>query len=142
MVHVMRNPDFAYTHLHICTADQPLCFRYTDRRIFLLLKSEVSSFYPFSVALQAAAHILYLLKRVLYQYMYTFSGVGRVWSDRVWCYLLSTDARGWDHRWVYIAGYWQQYNTVVTLSVNCTAVCKVLCKKKVGGGFFLRNAVK
>ena len=62
MVHVMRNPDFAYTHLHICTADQPLCFRYTDRRILLLLKSKVSSFYPFSVAVQAAAHILYLFE--------------------------------------------------------------------------------
>ena len=35
-----------------CEADQRLCFRYTDNTILLLLKSEISSFYPFPVASQ------------------------------------------------------------------------------------------
>ena len=35
-----------------CEADQRLCFRYTDSTIPLLLKSEISSFYPSSVAAQ------------------------------------------------------------------------------------------
>ena len=55
----MRKPDF-----HICqnigadqlrsdcTADQCLCFHYIDRTIPLLPKSEISSLYPFSVAVQ------------------------------------------------------------------------------------------
>ena len=33
-------------------ADQRLCFRYSDSTIPLLLKSEISSFYPFSVTVQ------------------------------------------------------------------------------------------
>ena len=33
-------------------ADQRLCFRYTDSTIPLLLKSEISSLYPSSVAVQ------------------------------------------------------------------------------------------
>ena len=33
-------------------ADQRLCFRYMDRTIPLLLKSEISSFYLFSVTVQ------------------------------------------------------------------------------------------
>ena len=36
-----------------CTADQHLCFRYTDSTIPLLLKSEISSFSPASVIVQA-----------------------------------------------------------------------------------------
>ena len=36
-----------------CTADQRLCFRYTDSTIPLLLKSEISSFQPSSVTVQA-----------------------------------------------------------------------------------------
>ena len=46
----MREPDFVYAN---CEADQRLCFRYTDSTIPLLLKSEISSFYPFSVAAHA-----------------------------------------------------------------------------------------
>ena len=34
-------------------ADQRLCFRYTDSTIPLLLKSEIASFYPASVTVQA-----------------------------------------------------------------------------------------
>ena len=34
-------------------ADQRLCFRYTDSTIPLLLKSEISGFYPSSVTVQA-----------------------------------------------------------------------------------------
>ena len=34
-------------------ADQRLCFRYSDSTIPLLLKSEISSFWPASVAVQA-----------------------------------------------------------------------------------------
>ena len=34
-------------------ADQRLCFRYSDSTISLLLKSEISSFYLFSVLVQA-----------------------------------------------------------------------------------------
>ena len=34
-------------------ADQRLCFRYTDSTISLLLKSEISSFWPASVTVQA-----------------------------------------------------------------------------------------
>ena len=37
-----------------CTAAQRLCFRYMDSTIPLLLKSEISSFYPTSRAAQAA----------------------------------------------------------------------------------------
>ena len=33
-------------------ADQRLCFRYTDSKISLFLKSEISSFYPASVTVQ------------------------------------------------------------------------------------------
>ena len=33
-------------------ADQRLCFRYTGSTIPILLKSEISSFYPFSVTVQ------------------------------------------------------------------------------------------
>ena len=36
-----------------CEADQSLCFRCTDSTILLLLKSEISSFYPASVIVQA-----------------------------------------------------------------------------------------
>ena len=36
-----------------CTADHRLCFRYTDSTISLLLKSEISSFQPASVTVQA-----------------------------------------------------------------------------------------
>ena len=36
-----------------CEADQRLCFRYTDNTIPLLLKSEISSFDPSSVAARA-----------------------------------------------------------------------------------------
>ena len=35
-----------------CEADQRLCFRYTDSTISLLLKSEISSFWPASVTAQ------------------------------------------------------------------------------------------
>ena len=37
-----------------CEAVERLCFRYMDSTIPLLLKSEISSFYPSSVAAQAA----------------------------------------------------------------------------------------
>ena len=36
-----------------CTADQRLCFRYTDSTILLLLKLEISVFKPVSVTVQA-----------------------------------------------------------------------------------------
>ena len=36
-----------------CTADQHLCFRYTDSTITLLLKSEVLSFQPASETVKA-----------------------------------------------------------------------------------------
>ena len=36
-----------------CEAGQRLCFRYTDSTIVLLLTSEITSFYPSSVAAQA-----------------------------------------------------------------------------------------
>ena len=37
-----------------CTADQRLCFRYMDSTISLLLKSEILSFSPASVTVQAS----------------------------------------------------------------------------------------
>ena len=37
-------------------ADQRLCFRYLDSIIPLLLKAEISSFYPFSVLVQAGLY--------------------------------------------------------------------------------------
>ena len=63
-----------------CEADQRLCLRYTDSTIPLLLKSKISSFKPFSVAVQtdlcrtwsetpktrfscSAAHIIHKSKR-------------------------------------------------------------------------------
>ena len=59
--HVIRKPDFCLCEnkgtyqLHSnCEADQRLCFRYTYRTIPLLFKSEISSFYPSSVAAQAS----------------------------------------------------------------------------------------
>ena len=39
-----------------CEPDQRLCFRYTDSTTPLLLKSEISSFYPSSVAAQAGLY--------------------------------------------------------------------------------------
>ena len=36
-----------------CTADQRVCFRYTDSTIPRLLKSEISTFYPSSETVQA-----------------------------------------------------------------------------------------
>ena len=57
---VMGKPDFcpcenkgADQLRSNCEADQRLCFRYMARTIFLLLKSQVSSVYPSSVAAQA-----------------------------------------------------------------------------------------
>ena len=39
-----------------CTADQRLCFRYTDSTIPLPLKTEISSFYPASVNVQVGLY--------------------------------------------------------------------------------------
>ena len=36
-----------------CTTDQRLCFRYSDSKISLLPKSEISSFQPATVTVQA-----------------------------------------------------------------------------------------
>ena len=62
MSHAMRKRDFCLCEnkgadqlLSNCEADQGLCFRYTDSTIPLSLKSEISSFYPSSVAAQAAS---------------------------------------------------------------------------------------
>ena len=54
----MRKPDFcpcegADLLRSNWEADQRLCFRYMDSTIPLLLKSQISSFYPSSVAAQA-----------------------------------------------------------------------------------------
>ena len=56
----MRKPDFclcvnkgADQLRSNCEADQRLCFRYTDSTIPPLLKSQISSFYPSSVAAKA-----------------------------------------------------------------------------------------
>ena len=56
----MRKPDFCLCEnkgadqlRSNCETDQRLCFRYTDRTISLLLKSEISSFQPASVTVQA-----------------------------------------------------------------------------------------
>ena len=56
----MRKPDFCLCKnkgadqlRSNCEADQRLCFRYTDSAISLLLKSEISSFLPASVTVQA-----------------------------------------------------------------------------------------
>ena len=55
----MRKPDFCICEnkdadqLHgYREADQRLCFRYTDSTISQLPKSDISSLYPFSVAVQ------------------------------------------------------------------------------------------
>ena len=59
MSHVMRKPAFCIfenkgaDHLRSnCAADQHLCFRYIDSTIPHLPKSEISSLYPSSVAIQ------------------------------------------------------------------------------------------
>ena len=59
MSHVMRKPVFCICEnkdadqlRSNCAADQRLCFRYTDRTIPLLPKSEISSLWPSSVAVQ------------------------------------------------------------------------------------------
>ena len=55
----MRKPDFCLGENKGADqlrgnreADQRLCFRYTDSKNSLLLKSEISSFYPASVTVQ------------------------------------------------------------------------------------------
>ena len=60
MTCVMRKPDFSLREnkgadqLHSnCEADQCLCFHYLDSTVPLLLKSEISSFLPSSVTVQA-----------------------------------------------------------------------------------------
>ena len=57
---IVRKPDFCLCKnkgadqlRSKCEADQRLCFRYTDSTIHLPLKSEISSFYPASVTVQA-----------------------------------------------------------------------------------------
>ena len=45
----MRKPDF----FPYCEADLRLCFHYLDSTVPLLLKSEISSFLPSSVTVQA-----------------------------------------------------------------------------------------
>ena len=54
----MRKLDFAYaktkTQCSNCTVDQPLCFHYTDSTISPPLISKISSFWPFSVTIQAS----------------------------------------------------------------------------------------
>ena len=57
---VMRKPDFCLCENKDADqlrgnreADQRLCFRYLDSTIPLLYKSEISSFYPASVLVQA-----------------------------------------------------------------------------------------
>ena len=59
MSHVMRKPTFcicenkdAHQFRGNGEADQRLCFRYIDSTIPLLSKSEISSLYPSSVAVQ------------------------------------------------------------------------------------------
>ena len=61
MSHVMRKLDFCICENKAadqlcsnCTADQRLCFRYTDSRIPLLLVSIISSFQPAFVTVQAS----------------------------------------------------------------------------------------
>ena len=56
MCRVMRKPDFCLCEnkcadqlCRNCTADQRLCFRYTDSTISILLKFEIQSFWPSSV---------------------------------------------------------------------------------------------
>ena len=56
-----ENQSFAYatTKAQICsncTADQRLCFCYTDCTILLRLKSKISSFKPLSVTVQAGLY--------------------------------------------------------------------------------------
>ena len=60
MSRAMRKPDFCLCEnkgadqlRSYCEADQRLCFRFTDSTIRLVLKSEISSFQPPSVAAQA-----------------------------------------------------------------------------------------
>ena len=48
-----------------CTADQPLCFRCTDSTILFLLKSEISSFTPASVTVQAGLCQTWLESKLL-----------------------------------------------------------------------------
>ena len=55
----MRKPEFCLCEnkgadqlRSNCEADQRLCFHYTDSTLPLLLKSEISSFYPASVTVQ------------------------------------------------------------------------------------------
>ena len=59
----MRKPDFSLCEnkganqlCSNCTADQRLCFRYTDSTIPLPLKTEISSFYPASVNVQVGLY--------------------------------------------------------------------------------------
>ena len=60
MSQVMRKPDFAYTKTKPqiscshCTADQCICICYMDSTLPLLLKSEISSLWLFSLTLQAS----------------------------------------------------------------------------------------
>ena len=56
----MRKPDFCICKnkgtdqlCSNCTADQPLCFRYSDSTFPLLLIAKISSLYPLSVTVQA-----------------------------------------------------------------------------------------
>ena len=49
-----------------CKADQRLCFRFTDSKISLLLKSEISSFYPSSVIVQLGLYRTWLEPNLLF----------------------------------------------------------------------------
>ena len=55
----MRKPDFCLCENKgedHCTADQRLCFRYTDSTISLLSKSKISSLNPSSVLVQPSLY--------------------------------------------------------------------------------------
>ena len=72
----MRKRDFCLCEKKVadqlrsnCEADQHLCFRYMDSTISLPLKYEISSFYPSSLAAQAALYqACYLASRLIIMY--------------------------------------------------------------------------
>ena len=49
MQEIDKKPEFCLCEISYCTADQCLWFRYTDSIIYLLSRSEISSFQPSSV---------------------------------------------------------------------------------------------
>ena len=128
----MRKPDFSLCEnkgadqlRSNCEADQRLCFRYTDSTIPFLLKSEISSFYPSSVAAQLRLCRTwsetpkpgFLMLRLIFEgFFYTL--------HFKWPFVTSSIYTNmYDHRFRYYYKRWSVYINLLKSSLAAVCVC-------------------